>query len=669
MIATAQSSFQARPMIITAKYASACKVCQKQVLPGDRVEWVRGDKHVSHVQCTEEGQKLVAAVEASKAPVPTASGVAIPCPEERSYLPFQIAGVQHALTLPEGVLIADQQGLGKSIETCAFINASPDIRKILIVCPASARINWERECNKWLVKRACQRFALDPVTGRVWADVALDQVPEVTQWPLVHGDVVIVSFDLVGKLLEVLPGASWDLIVIDEVHLVKNPKTARHKNVSSAKKRAAETKVLALTGTPIPNKTVELFPILQLVAPLAWDPAGRAMRKENGKKVYFAAGPGEGAGFFPFVKRYSNAHKEERGKKSFWVWDGASNLDELNEKLRSTCMVRRLKKDVLKELPPKRRSIVCFPQDGAVDEVTGEARGLSEVLKAATLKEALAALESRKVSFEGYSSARVGAALAKVQLVVEHVRNSLESGSEKVIVFAHHKEVVSALEREFLDMGVVTVDGETPNTGDGRGTRTWAVDQFQDNPEVRVFVGTIGAAGVALTLTASDHVVFAELPLRFIDLEQAEDRTHRIGQHGSVSVDILVYDGSVDAHIARLLVEKQDVAEMALDKETIVSIEGRIDASAAPSYKEAREKAYKDAGLTKEECKELLSKMQFLAGMCDGAQLLDGHGFNKIDANIGHALADCRVLSPKQALCARKLAVKYRRQLEGRTWQ
>jgi superfamily II DNA/RNA helicase len=259
--------------------------------------------------------------------------------------------------------------------------------------------------------------------------------------------------------------------------------------------------------------------------------------------------------------------------------------------------------------------------------------------------------------------------MAKVDKVVEHVISALES-SEKVVLFAHHHDVVEALIKALAHYGCVVVTGETPKDGSGVGTRQYAVDKFQNNPDCRVFIGSIGAAGVGLTLTASSHVIFAELPLRPADLTQAEDRTHRIGQKGSVLSEILVFDGSVDAHIARMLVEKQDVADASLDFETGLStdVSTRAHDPSALSYEQAKEKAYADAGLTPEECASLLAQMKYLAGVCDGAQVIDGHGFNKLDTNFGHALAECKSLSPKQAIAARKFAVKYRRQLEGRSF-
>ena len=638
-----------RPMIISAKYPSSCKSCGKQVLPGDRVEWVRGDKFVSHVQCTAAGQELMAAVAESKASAPKAGGVEVPCPEGMSFFPYQVAGIQHAISRDEGCLIADEQGLGKCAETVGYVNASPMVSSVLIVCPASVRINWQREWQMWTTRSMS--------VGQFDKDLS-DLF-----------DVTIINFDILDKLLALFPHAHWDLLVVDEVHYAKNPKAKRTVAILELKKRSAL--VLGLTGTPIPNKPIELFPILQLVAPEAWDPPGTAMRKDkDGKKTYVPVEAGGGAGFFRFAKRYAGAHQEWVSKtKQVWMFDGASNLDELQEKLRSTCMVRRLKSEVLKDLPPKRRNIVCFPRDGWEDEITGECKGLSTVLKATTLEDASKALTKCKVEFTDYSRVRHSTAMAKVDLVAEHVTAALEGGSDKVIVFAHHHDVIDRLNVLLASYGCVQVTGESPQYGEG--SRQECVDSFQNNPVTRVFIGSIGAAGVGITLTASSHVVFAELPLRPADMLQAEDRAHRIGQKGSVLIDVLVFDGSVDAHIAKMLVAKQDVADMALDDSTGLDtdLSGRATSPTGTlSYVAAREQAFRDAGLTQEECELLLKKMQFLAGRCDGAVQEDGQGFSKFDAQIGHALAECKSFSPKQALCARKLAVKYRRQLDGRVF-
>src|ERR1700675_1700673 len=215
-----------RPMVITAKFASVCKACGRQVAPGDRVEWVRGEKLVSHVQCTTSGRELIAAVAESKASAPLASStLVVPVPVGRELLPYQVAGVQYAASREEGCLIADSMGLGKSAQSLCYLNALPALRKTLIVCPASLRINWERECAMWLTLRDVDRFALALKTCVVETAVR-EEAPTVAQFPL-FGDVTIVNYDVLGKFLAATVGMRWDVLILDEVHYAKNPKAQR----------------------------------------------------------------------------------------------------------------------------------------------------------------------------------------------------------------------------------------------------------------------------------------------------------------------------------------------------------------------------------------------------------------------------------------------------------
>jgi SWI/SNF-related matrix-associated actin-dependent regulator 1 of chromatin subfamily A len=684
-------SAAARPTVITARYESACKACGRQVRVGDRAVWVRGESAVSHVSCTHAGQLLLSEVAASRAaelPVPAPSlpdkvtggthgqldpfkplpqgpfpSVVFRCPDGQEYLEYQKAGIAYAVAR-KGCLIADAPGLGKSIETVGVINSLLEVKSILIVCPASLCINWEREVTKWL--------ALKDDEAALIRQFPRDKSLTLINPRAISRSVTIASYEALSKLAK--SEESWDLLVLDEAHFVKNPKAARAKHTFAVRARCE--RAILLTGTPIENRPIELFPLLQLADPETWDPPG--MKK--GRWV----DAGEGAGFFAYAKRYCDAHQEtvpckpykdskgetvldEQGNpkrtKEVWVFDGSSNLEELNERLRSTCMVRRLKKDVLKELPPKRRRVTCFPksmnQDALVEE---ENTFIGEVFQCDTLEKALEAMKSEKLGFTEYSAARHAVALAKVDLVAEHIENALEA-SQKVVLFAHHSDVVAALAEKLAAFKPVLITGETPKDGSGPGSRQWAVDQFQGDPSVRLFIGSIGAAGVGITLTASSHVVFAELPLKPSEMVQAEDRTHRIGQLDSVLVEVLVFDGSVDAHVARLIVEKQDIADMALDATTLQSVE-EVAARPVldlPDYAAAREYAYVEAGITPEECAMLLKRVRYLASQSDAGA---GAGFSLFDRNIGSSLAECRRLSPKQAVYARKLCTKYRRQLE-----
>lgn len=283
------------------------------------------------------------------------------------------------------------------------------------------------------------------------------------------------------------------------------------------------------------------------------------------------------------------------GKHNGYGWDfrGASNLEEIQTKLREKFMIRRLKEDVLTELPPKRRQIVVLPTNGASDAVEREWGTFQRHRKmieraeeagkraqeagdadgyAAAMRELHAGL---KIGFEEMAGLRHATAVAKIPHVIEHVRECLE-GVDKIIVFVHHHDVARALREAFPGAAMVT--GETPP-----GARQAQVDLFQHDPGCRVFIGSIQAAGVGLTLTASQNVVFAEEDLVPGNMTQAEDRAHRIGQLGSVLIQHLVFADSVDSYLANITINKQEVITAGLDARTApVEIPEPIPQTASP---------------------------------------------------------------------------------------
>jgi hypothetical protein len=206
---------------------------------------------------------------------------------------------------------------------------------------------------------------------------------------------------------------------------------------------------------------------------------------------------------------------------------------------------------------------------------------------------------------------------------------------------------------------VVTLVG-----GQSAESKDAAVVAFQAG-EADVFVGNIKAAGVGITLTASSTVIFAELDWVPANVTQAEDRCHRIGQVESVLVQHIVLEGSLDQRLAQAIVEKQRIADAALDNnltrldasEAVVALK---DVDAAGDLK-GEEKAYSEAAIA-----EFLRKLRYLAAVCDGARELDDHGFNKFDSRFGKALAAQTSLTQNQAKAAARLCNKYRRQLENK---
>lgn len=310
--------------------------------------------------------------------------------------------------------------------------------------------------------------------------------------------------------------------------------------------------------------------------------------------------------------------------------------------------------------------------------------------------------EARSAAFYEMSKLRHRTACAKVPYVVEMVKDALDQG--KVILFAHHHDVIAAYKDAFGDAAVV-IDGCTPNE-----QRQAAVDRFQNDPTCTVIVASILAAGVGLTLTASSHVIFGELDWVPGNMCQAEDRAHRIGQKDNVLVWHIVVDGSLDARMIEVLVQKQAVIDGAMDaeitaKHAAISCDApdaadgdtTVSEIALPSFQviehaevtawlaqaDAREETTKhsatakrakeraiDRGFTAEaekmsdrEIKTVHDNLIALAVVCDGAKEKDGMGYSGTDAKVGRALSYQDKLDPLQAAYARSMLRKYFRQL------
>jgi SWI/SNF-related matrix-associated actin-dependent regulator 1 of chromatin subfamily A len=582
----------------------------------------------------------------------TDSALMIPAPENLAYLGYQKAGIAFALARPS-TLLADEMGLGKTIQAIGLINASPEIRRVLIVCPASLKLNWAKEIKKWRTRP----LATEIINGGE------------CRWPRGEG-IVILNYELLTKYEAAINARPFDLLVLDEAHYTKNEKAQRTKLAHAI----PATRRLYLTGTPILNRPVELFPLISALAPERWN-----------KKS-----------FFSFAKRYCDAKQVQAGNR--WVWDfsGASNLPELQKVLRESVMVRRLKKDVLTELPPKRRAIVELEADASIKAIAARekakwAEQKIMIAQARAARDMAALLDDKEAywqaaenlrgaanaAFEEMSAVRHECALAKAPLAAKFIVEQLEGSTDKIVVFAHHVDVLEIAMRDLAAYNpVLLMGGMTAEAKQG------SVDRFQTDPKCRVFVGGITAAGVGLTLTASSHVVFMELDWVPANISQAEDRTHRIGQTNSVLVQHLVIEDSLDAKMAQMIITKQRIADAALDDR--VAVQPALAPAQAPATVLTIKKASIDMAeniacefeapsappapqaipaLPPAQVAAAHQALRILAGMCDGAFAQDGVGFNKFDSGFGKALAAQATLSPKQAAVAVRLATKYQGQL------
>ena len=461
--------------------------------------------------------------------------------------PFQRAAVAYALG-SKRTFLADQMGLGKTVEALATVQAA-GAYPALVVCPASLKLNWEREARRWLPGRS-----VEVLGGRSAAG----------QGARGEADVAIVNYDVLSRQVSALMGRGFRGLILDESHYAKNGDAKRTK-LCIRLSRGVPLRLL-LSGTPMLNRPEELVAQLRILDRL--DDLG---------------------GYRHFMRRYAGAYRNWHERHSGEGRKGEPrNLGELNRKLRATCYVRRTKEEVLKELPAKQRTVVPVALDnrreyeralGDVVRFLGEAaendeRRMNEAVKQHEVHtgeepdaEAMRGIRSRvRAGAEaraerarqlvGIEALKATAARGKLEAVARWVEDFLQSG-EKLVLFGWHREIVAALAGRF---GAPRITGDTPTKH-----RQAAVDSFQEDVDTRLLVCNVRAGGVGLTLTAASNVAFCELGWTPAEHDQAEDRCHRIGQKGSVNAWYLLAEGTIDARIHALIEKKRATVDAATE--------------------------------------------------------------------------------------------------------
>ena len=458
----------------------------------------------------------------------------IPHPEGLDYLDYQYGGVSFAYDLwkakKHGCFIADDMGLGKTIQALGFINKiAVDLErspKTLIICPASMKMSWYREVKKWLIRKPSVIVMESGMPAQV----------------IDRHSIVIINYDILKKYERPLVMVDWDVTIYDESHYMKNSNAQRSKFGSNMSK--VSDFVLLLSGTPLTNRPIDLWHQLNVID---WDMF--ASRNE-------------------FAFRFCGGNI---------LGDGATNLDELQNLLRSTYMIRRMKEDVLTELPPKIRQVVELSRSGFDKVLKNEAPYIEAVkaymdrMDAIEAKKAVSGMteEEYKKEISKMRTGKLGdlgeiarirheTALAKVDKVVDFVKDILEN-KNKVVVFAHHRDVIEQIAGAFPGESTMLYGGMSTADKDA------AVQEFMKNPKIRVFVISIIAGGVGLTLTSADVAVFAEMSWLPSDISQAEDRLHRIGQKATTFIYHLVVEGSIDAYMAQKCVSKQMIVDQCVN--------------------------------------------------------------------------------------------------------
>jgi SWI/SNF-related matrix-associated actin-dependent regulator of chromatin subfamily A-like protein 1 len=410
--------------------------------------------------------------------------------------PFQRAGVEYLLKQRRSFL-ADEQGLGKTVEALATIEADGAYPAI-VVCPASLKLNWMREIERWLPARSAQM--LDGNRGAVPA-----------------ADLTVVNYDIVDGRLEALTALGPRAVTLDESHYCKNPAAKR----TQAAHRLCDNVppdglVLALTGTPVMNRPAELISQLRILGRLG----------DFGSGVQFG-------------QRFRGPDAHQR----------------LHWHLRARCFARRLKADVLPQLPAKTRAVVPVSLDNEAEyrlaerDVIAWLRSQPLDLRVLDAKVAAALRAERLVRL---NALKLLAARGKLHAALHWIHDFLSSG-ERLVVFARHREIQHAVLDRFP--AALHVLGD-----DSRRARDAAVQAFQE-PDCtgQLIVCSIEVAGQGITLTRSSNVAFLELDWTPAKHDQAEDRCHRIGQQDAVNATYLLAADTIDETIATLLERKRAV--------------------------------------------------------------------------------------------------------------
>nr|XP_009939315.1 PREDICTED: SWI/SNF-related matrix-associated actin-dependent regulator of chromatin subfamily A-like protein 1 [Opisthocomus hoazin] len=415
-----------------------------------------------------------------------------------SLMPFQREGVNFAILRNGRLLLADDMGLGKTIQAICIAAYYRKEWPLLVVTPSSVRFTWAEAFHRWLP-------SLSPGSTNVIV-TGKDN--------LTAGLINIVSFDLLSKMDKQLK-STFQVVIIDESHFLRNIKTARCRAAMPVLKAAR--RVILLSGTPAMSRPAELYTQIAAVQP-----------------AFFPQ-------FHSFGLRYCDARKMPWG----WDYSGSSNLTELKILLEESIMIRRLKSDVLSQLPAKQRKMVVVAPEGISAK--------TKAVLAAEAKKMTKGYGSKQQEKEALLLFYSRTAEAKIHSVVEYILELLESGNDKFLVFAHHMIVLDAIVAELEKKRVeyIRIDGSTPSA-----ERQSLCQKFQVSEKQVVAVLSLTAANMGLTLSAADLVVFAELFWNPGVLIQAEDRAHRIGQTSSVNVHYLVAKGTADDYLWPMIQEK-----------------------------------------------------------------------------------------------------------------
>jgi SNF2 family DNA or RNA helicase len=399
-------------------------------------------------------------------------------------------------------ILADDMGLGKTTST-VIASLENGSKKVLIICPASLKINWEREIKNYTDKTT------SIVEGKKW---------EPAEYTIINYDILKNFHDPKKPKESDVLNYGFDLVIIDEAHYIQNKQAQRTKIVNDLCKKIG--RVWLLTGTPMTSRPINYYNLLELVdSPVAYN-------------------------WMAYAIRYCEGYQFNVGNRKVWNVNGASNLTELRDRTKSH-VLRRLKEDIL-DLPEKILTPVYLRlKSKQYEALMGEYFEWFEQSEESS---------SLTVQFSKLMKVRQVIAEEKVRDTIEITQNIIDQG-KKVIIFTNFTDTLNKIKDHF-GKSAVALDGKM-----SKPARQRSVDEFQENEKVMVFVGNLKAAGVGITLTAAEAVIMNDLSFVPSDHSQAEDRAYRYGQKSNVSVFYPIFENTIEGVIYDILSQKKNVFE------------------------------------------------------------------------------------------------------------
>jgi SWI/SNF-related matrix-associated actin-dependent regulator 1 of chromatin subfamily A len=438
----------------------------------------------------------------------------------------------------KGVLLADDMGLGKTIETLGWLQSHPEYTPIICIVPASVKLNWKREAERWMENPIIQ--ILSGTQGHSLKNS--------------KANIFILNYDILVNWVSFINEIQPQVIIFDECHKIKNNKAIRTKKAINLAKSIPH--VLCLSGTPIENRPIEIY------------------------NAWRITDPSNCPNYWHFGQRYCGAKHNGFG----WTFNGATNTKELHELLIKSVMIRRLKKDVLTELPDKVYTFLPFEIDNQIEYDFAEKEFISFVKhkvevdlrekfksimlddfpliefndhKLNTLKENAAEKASHAEVLAQIEMLKQLAVKGKLKQAIEWISDFLES-DQKLVVFAHHKFVIAKLMQAFGNIAK-KIDGSVSISD-----RQIAIDTFQTSNKTKLCIIS-EAGGEGITLTAASNIAILEYPWTPGKLDQIIARLDRIGQKNAVTIHYMLATGTIDEKIANLLDEKRKTISAVLD--------------------------------------------------------------------------------------------------------